>query len=84
MLRLLRLDTQTPVMERQDLIDEFTEETDIFIFLLSIKTAGLGINLSCADTVIIHDIDFNPNIDRQAEECCHTVGQTKYVQKYLK
>ncbi|KAJ8680256.1 hypothetical protein QAD02_016043 [Eretmocerus hayati] len=77
--RYLRLDGQTPVMERQDLIDEFTEDSEIFVFLLSTKAGGLGINLTCADTVIIHDIDFNPYNDKQAEDRCHRVGQKKPV-----
>lgn len=72
-----RLDGQTPVMERQDLIDEFTEDDDIFIFLLSTRAGGLGINLTRADTVIIHDIDFNPHNDKQAEDRCHRLGQKK-------
>ena len=70
-------------MERQDLIDEFTEDTEIFIFLLSTRAGGLGINLTSADTVIIHDIDFNPYNDKQAEDRCHRVGQTKYTSIFL-
>ncbi|XP_003424919.1 SWI/SNF-related matrix-associated actin-dependent regulator of chromatin subfamily A containing DEAD/H box 1 homolog isoform X2 [Nasonia vitripennis] len=77
--RYLRLDGQTPVMERQDLIDEYTEDSEIFIFLLSTRAGGLGINLTSADTVIIHDIDFNPYNDKQAGDRCHRVGQTKPV-----
>lgn len=76
-LHYSRLDGQTPVMERQDLIDEYTEDSDIFVFLLSTRAGGLGINLTAADTVIIHDIDFNPYNDKQAEDRCHRVGQTK-------
>ena len=40
---------------------------NIPIFLLSTKAGGLGINLTAADTVIMHDLDFNPENDRQAE-----------------
>lgn len=75
----LRLDGQTPVSTRQELIDEFTEDESIFIFLLSTKAGGLGINLTAADTVIIHDIDFNPYNDKQAEDRCHRMGQQKPV-----
>lgn len=64
-------------MERQALINEFSEDNDIFIFLLSTRAGGLGINLTSADTVIIHDIDFNPHNDKQAEDRCHRVGQNK-------
>lgn len=65
--------------ERQTLIDDFTDDPSIFIFLLSTKAGGLGINLTAADTVIIHDIDFNPYNDKQAEDRCHRVGQVRDV-----
>lgn len=72
-----RLDGQTPVTERQSLIDQYTKDHSIFIFLLSTRAGGLGINLTASDTVIIHDIDFNPYNDKQAEDRCHRVGQKK-------
>ncbi|XP_028159639.1 SWI/SNF-related matrix-associated actin-dependent regulator of chromatin subfamily A containing DEAD/H box 1 homolog [Ostrinia furnacalis] len=79
--RYLRLDGQTAVTERQDLIDQYNSE-DIFVFLLSTRAGGLGINLTAADTVIIHDIDFNPYNDKQAEDRCHRMGQTRPVTIY--
>ncbi|KXJ70348.1 hypothetical protein RP20_CCG024025 [Aedes albopictus] len=78
----LRLDGQTAVTERQEMIDLYTEDPNIFIFLLSTKAGGLGINLTAADTVIIHDIDFNPYNDKQAEDRSHRMGQTKPVTIY--
>ncbi|XP_064405406.1 SWI/SNF-related matrix-associated actin-dependent regulator of chromatin subfamily A containing DEAD/H box 1-like isoform X3 [Halichondria panicea] len=75
----LRLDGQTPVTERQGLIDQFNEQESIFVFLLSTRAGGLGINLTSANVVIIHDIDFNPYNDKQAEDRCHRVGQTRDV-----
>ncbi|XP_015435861.1 PREDICTED: SWI/SNF-related matrix-associated actin-dependent regulator of chromatin subfamily A containing DEAD/H box 1 homolog [Dufourea novaeangliae] len=75
----LRLDGSTPVTDRQFLINQYTEDDSIFIFLLSTKAGGLGINLTAADTVIIHDIDFNPYNDKQAEDRCHRVGQKRPV-----
>jgi len=77
--RYLRLDGQTPVQERQFLIDQFNKEEDIFIFILSTRAGGLGINLTAANTVILHDLDFNPYNDKQAEDRCHRVGQTREV-----
>ncbi|KPJ19958.1 SWI/SNF-related matrix-associated actin-dependent regulator of chromatin subfamily A containing DEAD/H box 1 [Papilio machaon] len=65
--RYLRLDGSTAVTDRQELIDQYNAE-DIFVFLLSTRAGGLGINLTAADTVIIHDIDFNPYNDKQAED----------------
>ncbi|XP_033113341.1 SWI/SNF-related matrix-associated actin-dependent regulator of chromatin subfamily A containing DEAD/H box 1B-like [Anneissia japonica] len=75
----LRLDGQTPVTDRLELIDKYNKNPDIFIFLLSTKAGGLGINLTSANTVILHDIDYNPYNDKQAEDRCHRVGQTKNV-----
>merc|ERR1712038_973628 len=77
--RYLRLDGQTPVQERQELIDKFNRDEQIFIFILSTRAGGLGINLTAANTVILHDLDFNPYNDKQAEDRCHRVGQTKEV-----
>lgn len=59
------------------------EDENIFIFLLSTKAGGLGINLTAADTVIIHDIDFNPYNDKQAEDRCHRVGQKRYFNYWI-
>merc|ERR1719270_3166636 len=77
--RYLRLDGQTPVQERQFLIDDFNKDPDIFIFILSTRAGGLGINLTAANTVILHDLDFNPYNDKQAEDRCHRLGQTRTV-----
>ena len=53
------------------MIDEYSAEgSPIPVFLLSTKAGGLGINLTSADTVIMHDLDFNPENDRQAEVLC--------------
>ncbi|CAH8649371.1 unnamed protein product [Heterobilharzia americana] len=76
--RYIRLDGTTPVSERQTLIDRFNSSS-IEVFLLSTRAGGLGINLTGADTVIIHDIDFNPYNDRQAEDRCHRLGQKNPV-----
>lgn len=78
----VRLDGSTVVTERQELIDRFNEDPEIFVFLLSTKAGGMGINLTAADTAIIHDIDFNPYNDKQAEDRCHRMGQTKPVDIY--
>ncbi|EEB13299.1 conserved hypothetical protein [Pediculus humanus corporis] len=80
--KYLRLDGSTQVIIRQELIDAFNEDSSIFVFILSTRAGGLGINLTAADTVIIHDMDFNPYNDKQAEDRCHRVGQTKPVSVY--
>jgi len=78
-LKYLRLDGQTKIDERQNLIDEYNTNTDIKVFLLSTRAGGMGINLTSADTCILHDLDFNPFNDLQAEDRCHRIGQTKPV-----
>ncbi|XP_070614106.1 SWI/SNF-related matrix-associated actin-dependent regulator of chromatin subfamily A containing DEAD/H box 1 [Erythrolamprus reginae] len=78
--RYLRLDGKTQISDRIHLIDEFNSDMGIFIFLLSTKAGGLGINLTSANVVILHDIDCNPYNDKQAEDRCHRVGQTREVQ----
>lgn len=81
-LEYLRMDGSCPANERQELIDRFNQDSSISIFLLSTKACGLGINLTAADTCIIHDLDFNPFNDLQAEDRCHRIGQKKKVTVY--
>ncbi|XP_042344751.1 SWI/SNF-related matrix-associated actin-dependent regulator of chromatin subfamily A containing DEAD/H box 1A isoform X2 [Plectropomus leopardus] len=78
--RYIRLDGSTPIADRIVLIDEYNMDPDIFVFLLSTRAGGLGINLTSANVVILHDIDCNPYNDKQAEDRCHRVGQTRTVQ----
>jgi SNF2 family DNA or RNA helicase len=80
-MQFLRLDGSTAVSERQHLINTFST-TSIPVFLLSTKAGGLGINLTQADVVILHDLDFNPENDRQAEDRSHRIGQTRPVVVY--
>ncbi|KAH9288007.1 hypothetical protein KI387_032124, partial [Taxus chinensis] len=77
-----RLDGSTQVSERQTIVDTFNNDPTIFACLLSTRAGGQGLNLIGADTVIIHDMDFNPQMDRQAEDRCHRIGQTKPVTVY--
>ncbi|XP_072192276.1 SWI/SNF-related matrix-associated actin-dependent regulator of chromatin subfamily A containing DEAD/H box 1 isoform X3 [Excalfactoria chinensis] len=77
--RYIRLDGKTQISDRIHLIDEFNTDMGIFVFLLSTKAGGLGINLTSANVVILHDIDCNPYNDKQAEDRCHRVGQTREV-----
>jgi SWI/SNF-related matrix-associated actin-dependent regulator 1 of chromatin subfamily A len=78
-LKHLRMDGQSPVSERQSLIDQFNRDDSIPVFLLSTKACGLGITLTAADVCIMHDLDFNPFTDLQAEARCHRIGQRKPV-----
>jgi len=78
-LGYLRMDGSTTVSDRQGLIDKFNNDASIPVFLLSTKACGMGINLTAADTCIVHDLDFNPFNDLQAEDRCHRIGQKKPV-----
>lgn len=77
-----RLDGSTKLEDRRDTVHDFQTRPDIFIFLLSTRAGGLGINLTAADTVIFYDSDWNPTIDSQAMDRAHRLGQTKQVTVY--
>ncbi|MCJ1318380.1 putative DNA helicase ino80 [Xylographa vitiligo] len=80
--KYLRLDGSTKLEDRRDTVHDFQTRPDIFIFLLSTRAGGLGINLTSADTVIFYDSDWNPTIDSQAMDRAHRLGQTKQVTVY--
>ncbi|GLD91693.1 hypothetical protein PINS_up000226 [Pythium insidiosum] len=78
-----RLDGTTSGSIRQNAIDRFSRpNSKTFVFLLSTRAGGVGINLIAADTVIIFDSDWNPQNDLQAQARCHRIGQKKSVQIY--
>lgn len=74
----LRLDGTTPILERQNMIEKF-QTTQVPLFLLSTKAAGQGLNLTVASSVIMMDLDYNPQIEKQAEDRVHRIGQSKQV-----
>lgn len=78
----LRMDGSTPIKERQKLVDQFNNDTNIDIFLLTTKVGGLGVNLTGASRVIIYDPDWNPSTDVQARERAWRLGQKKEVAIY--
>ncbi|VTJ79226.1 lymphoid-specific helicase isoform X1 [Marmota monax] len=77
-----RLDGSMSYSEREENMHSFNTDPDVFIFLVSTRAGGLGINLTAADTVIIYDSDWNPQSDLQAQDRCHRIGQTKPVVVY--
>ncbi|KXL42766.1 hypothetical protein M433DRAFT_156516 [Acidomyces richmondensis BFW] len=79
-IKFMRFDGSDRVNVRQDMIDKFTNDDSIPVFLLSTKAGGAGINLACANKVIIFDSGFNPQDDIQAENRAHRVGQTREVE----
>lgn len=60
-----RIDGSTPVTDRQRAIDDYNSQPELFVFLLSTRAGGLGINLCAADTCILFDSDWNPHQDSQ-------------------
>lgn len=78
----LRLDGSTNIATRRDLVHSWQTDPTIFVFLLSTRAGGLGINLTAADTVIFYDSDWNPTVDQQAMDRAHRLGQTKQVTVY--
>ncbi|CAI5732407.1 unnamed protein product [Peronospora destructor] len=78
-----RIDGQTSYEDRESSIDEFNEPNSTkFLFLLSTRAGGLGINLYTADVVILYDSDWNPQADLQAQDRAHRIGQKKEVNVY--
>lgn len=80
--KYLRLDGATKIEQRQILTDRFNNDTRILAFILSSRSGGLGINLTGADTVIFYDLDWNPAMDKQCQDRCHRIGQTRDVHIY--
>ncbi|XP_043810079.1 ATP-dependent DNA helicase DDM1 isoform X2 [Manihot esculenta] len=78
-----RIDGSVKLDERKRQIQEFNDVNSNYrIFLLSTRAGGLGINLTAADTCILYDSDWNPQMDLQAMDRCHRIGQTKPVHVY--
>ncbi|PSS00932.1 SNF2 family N-terminal domain-domain-containing protein [Coniella lustricola] len=79
-IQFLRLDGTTKSDERSELLYEFNRpDSPYFMFLLSTRAGGLGLNLQTADTVIIYDSDWNPHQDLQAQDRAHRIGQKNEV-----
>ncbi|MQL84947.1 hypothetical protein Taro_017458, partial [Colocasia esculenta] len=77
-----RVDGSVSVADRQSAIARFNQDKTRFVFLLSTRSCGLGINLATADTVIIYDSDFNPHADIQAMNRAHRIGQSNILLVY--
>ncbi|KAI3700239.1 hypothetical protein L2E82_44860 [Cichorium intybus] len=77
-----RVDGSVSISDRQMAIARFNQDKSRFVFLLSTRSCGLGINLATADTVIIYDSDFNPHADIQAMNRAHRIGQSNRLLVY--
>jgi SWI/SNF-related matrix-associated actin-dependent regulator of chromatin subfamily A member 5 len=78
-----RIDGGTAHEDRISAIDEYNKpDSEKFVFLLTTRAGGLGINLTSADIVVLYDSDWNPQADLQAMDRAHRIGQTKQVVVY--
>ncbi|XP_077979590.1 DNA excision repair protein ERCC-6-like [Glandiceps talaboti] len=78
----MRMDGSTPISSRQPAINKYNNDLSVFVFLLTTRVGGLGVNLTGADRVVIYDPDWNPSTDTQARERAWRIGQTKQVTIY--
>merc|ERR1711957_268636 len=78
----IRLDGSIKVEKRQTLVDRFNTDGRMFLFIASTRAGGVGINLTGANVVIFYDSDWNPAMDRQAQDRAHRIGQTRDVHIY--
>ncbi|KAJ3416864.1 hypothetical protein HDV05_008449 [Chytridiales sp. JEL 0842] len=77
-----RLDGSTPVETRMDIVDSFNNDPKQFVFLISTKAGGVGLNLTSANICVIFDPNWNPAHDLQAQDRAFRIGQTRDVSVY--
>eukprot|EP01116_Phalansterium_solitarium_P008006 TRINITY_DN2117_c0_g1_i4.p1 TRINITY_DN2117_c0_g1~~TRINITY_DN2117_c0_g1_i4.p1 ORF type:complete len:1139 (-),score=414.46 TRINITY_DN2117_c0_g1_i4:186-3602(-) len=78
----VRLDGNVAIKQRMTIVEHFNTRPSVFVFLLSTRVGGLGLNLVGANRVIIFDPDWNPSNDTQARERACRIGQTRDVVVY--
>ena len=78
----LKLTGQTKVLERIELVDKFNEDSNVKVFLISLKAGGTGLNLTGADMVIHYDPWWNLSAENQATDRTYRIGQKNNVQVY--
>ena len=81
-LTYLRMDGQTDLNKRHDIVQQFNADPSIDVLLLTTSVGGLGLNLTGADTVIFVEHDWNPMKDLQAMDRAHRIGQKRVVNVY--
>ncbi|TKR58301.1 hypothetical protein L596_029763 [Steinernema carpocapsae] len=78
----LRMDGLTNIAARQQLVEQFNTNPEQFVFLLTTRVGGLGVNLTGANRIVIFDPDWNPSTDAQARERAWRIGQKRAVTIY--
>ena len=80
--KYLKMSGGTPMHRRSVLVEQFNRDPSIFIFLLTTRVGGLGLNLTGASRIILYDPDWNPSTDNQAKERIYRYGQKQDVEIY--
>ncbi|KAK1443606.1 SNF2/RAD54 family protein [Babesia gibsoni] len=80
--RIAVLDGDIAVKRRSRILESFEQDSNLFILLLTTRVGGVGLNLTCADRILIFDPDWNPMIDSQARERSYRIGQNREVVIY--
>ena len=81
-INYFKLTGATKVDERMRMVDEFNENPEIKLFLISLKAGGTGLNLTGADMVIHYDPWWNISTENQATDRAYRIGQKNNVQVY--
>ncbi|CDR94228.1 SNF2 domain-containing protein / helicase domain-containing protein, putative [Babesia bigemina] len=80
--RIARIDGDISIKRRSGILDAFEKGEDVFVLLLTTRVGGVGLNLTCADRILIFDPDWNPMTDSQARERSYRIGQNRDVVIY--
>ncbi|GIX63224.1 SWI2/SNF2-containing protein RAD26 [Babesia caballi] len=80
--RIARVDGEIPIKKRSAVLESFEKDNNVFILLLTTRVGGVGLNLTCADRILIFDPDWNPMTDSQARERSYRIGQNRDVVIY--
>ena len=81
-ISFLRLDASVPMTERFQVVSKFNSDPTIDVLMMTVSIGGLGLNLTSADTVIFFEHDWNPQVDAQAMDRAHRLGQKRVVNVY--
>lgn len=76
------LDGQLTLDARQEAVDSFNSDPTLFVFLISTRAGGVGLNITSANKVVIFDPSWNPSHDLQAQDRSYRIGQTRDVEVY--
>lgn len=78
----LRMDSSLQPAQRFEMVSRFNSDPTVDVMLLTVKVGGLGLNMTGADTVIFFEHDWNPQVDAQAMDRAHRLGQKRVVNVY--